>query len=303
MSVSLEAPLLAATINAMPRSSPTSRRRELSTRLKQLRLAADVTVDQAAETLGCSTDKIHWMERADWTDPKWRDVRDLLDRYGVTDDAEREELIALARTGGEKDWWQPYTKTLSKRRSKYPAYLGLEADATEALTYQLAVIPGLLQTDDYARALIEAGPDVVEPKEAEERIAIRRERQRVLTGDDPIRLWAVIDEAAIRRKVGGSDVMRAQVAYLLEMARQPNIVVQVLPFARGAHPALAGSFTILSSGEDFPDVAYVETIGGELLIDAIEGVDRYRGVFRRLNIAAASPEDTIEMLLTEVNGT
>lgn len=303
MSVSLEAPSLAATINAMPRSSPTSRRRELSTRLKQLRLAADVTVEQAAETLGCSTDKIHWMERADWTDPKWRDVRDLLDRYGVTDEAERNELTGLARTGGEKDWWQPYAKTLSKRRSKYSAFLGLEADATEQLTYQLAVIPGLLQIDDYARALMEANPDAFGATEIEERVEVRRERQRLLAGDDPLRLWAVIDEAAIRRKVGGDEVMRDQIAYLVEVAKQPNVTLQLLPFESGAHPALAGAFTILSSGEGFPDVTYVETIGGELLIDSLEGVDRYRDVFRRLNVAAASPRDTIAMLAAEVDST
>jgi transcriptional regulator with XRE-family HTH domain len=141
MSVSLAGSARIATIDAMPRSSPTSRRRDLSTRLKQLRVEADVTVEEAAGALGCSTDKIHWIERADWTDPKWRDVRDLLDRYGVTDKATRDELIALAKTGGEKDWWQPYGRTLSKRRSRYPAYLGLEADAMGVLTYELAVVP------------------------------------------------------------------------------------------------------------------------------------------------------------------
>lgn len=299
MSVSLEARPFAATINAMPRSSPTSRRRELSKRLKELRIAAGATVEEAAETLGCSTDKIHWIERADWTDPKWRDVRDLLDRYGVNDEAERQELIDLAKTGGEKDWWQPYVKTLSKRRSKYSAFLGLEADAMEQLTYQLAVIPGLLQIDDYARALMETSPDIPGEKEIEERLEVRRERQRLLSGDDPLRLWAVIDEAALRRKVGGEDVMRQQVAYLVEVAKQPNVTLQVLPFDAGAHPALAGSFTILSSDEGFPDVAYVETIGGELLIDSIEGVDRYRDVFRRLNVAAASPADTLALLRAE----
>src|SRR3954471_11308801 len=165
MSVFRAGPSLAATIDAMPRSSPTSRRRQLSKRLKELRTAAEVTVEDAAETLGCSTDKIHWIERADWTDPKWRDVRDLLDRYGVTDETVREELIELAKTGGDKDWWQPYSKTLARRRSKYSAYLGLEADTTGILTYELAVVPGLLQTIDYARALLKHGPDDIDDQE------------------------------------------------------------------------------------------------------------------------------------------
>lgn len=299
MSVFLDAERAPATINAMPRSTATSRRYELATRLKQLRLGAGVTVEEAAGALGCSTDKIHWMERADWTDPKWRDVRDLLDRYGLTDEAERAELIGLARTGGEPDWWQPYVKTLSKRRSKYSAFLGREANATEQLTYQLAVIPGLLQIDEYASALMKASPDALSPKEIEERLEVRRERQRLLSGDDPLRLWAVIDEAVLRRKVGGDKVMRQQIAYLIQVAGQSNVTLQMLPFSSGAHPALAGSFTILSSAEGFPDVTYVEAIGGDLLIGSPAGVDRYREVFRRLNVAAASPEDTIALLLAE----
>lgn len=292
-----------ATIDGMPRSSPTSRRRDLSKRLKQLREENHVSVEEAAEALGCSTDKIHWIERADWTDPKWRDVRDLLDRYGVTDNATRDELIELAKTGGERDWWQPYSRTLSKRRSKYSTYLGLEADATGLLTYQLSVIPGLLQTDEYAHALIESGPDVFDAQEVDELVKVRAERRRILEGDDPVQLWAVIDEAALRRQVGGSDVMRAQLKALVELGGRTNITLQVVTFDQGAHPALAGSFTILSFGEGFPDVAYVETIGGELLVDKDEGVERYRQVFRRMNVAATRPDATIAMLAAQAADT
>jgi len=246
--------------------------------------------------LGCSTDKIHWIERADWTDPKWRDVRDLLDRYGVADEATRKELIELAKTGGEKDWWQPYNRTLSRRRSKYSAYLGLEADAAGILTYELAVVPGLFQTADYARALIAAGPNELDVDEVEVRVKVRAERKRLLYGDDPVPIWAVIDEAALRRAVGGDDVMRTQIECLHELAQRPHITIQVLRFDQGAHPAQTGSFTVLSFGEGHPDIAYVETTGGELLIDDFESVDRYRRVFRRLNVAALKPEDTITLL-------
>ncbi len=287
----------------MPRSSPTARRRELSTRLKELREAANVSVEEAAKELDCSSDKIHWIERADWTNPRARDVRDLLGRYGVTDQATVDELIGLARSGGEKDWWQPFTRSLSKRRSKYSAYLGLEASASTILTYQLAVIPGLLQTDDYARAIIQAGPDEIDGTEIEERVKVRAGRGQVLTGDDPAQLWAIIDEAALRRVVGGADVMRAQLRHLLEMARLPNITIQALRFGAGAHPALSGAFTVLSSGQGYPDVAYVEAIGGELLIDGVDGVDRYHRVFRHLIARASDPADTLSILDTEVTGT
>ncbi len=273
----------------MPRSSPTARRRELSTRLKELREAAGVSVEEAAEELDCSTDKIHWIERADWTNPRARDVRDLLRRYGVTDQHTIDELIDLARTGGEKDWWQPYSKTLSKRRSKYSAYLGLEAGASGILTFELAVIPGLLQTDEYARALIEAGPDEIDEAEIAERVKVRAGRRRVLTGDDPAKLWAIIDEAALRRPIGGSEVMQVQISYLLQLARQPNVTLQVVPFSAGAHPALSGPFTLMSFDQGYPDVAYVETIGGEVVIDSIDGVDRYHRVFRRLIAGANEP--------------
>lgn len=299
MSVSLAGSKPIATIDAMPRSSPTSRRRELSKQLKDLREESGVSVAEAAKALGCSTDKIHWIERADWTDPKWRDVRDLLDRYGVTDKATRDELIKLAKTGGERDWWQPYSRTLSKRRSRYPAYLGLEADAMGILTFELAMVPGLLQIDDYAEALIEAGPNELDAKEVDVRVKVRAERRRILSGDEPAQMWAVIDESALRRQIGGTEVMRAQIEHLIELGRRPNINIQILSFDQGAHPALSGSFTVLSFGEGYPDVAYVETIGGELLIDEVESVDRYRRVFRRLNVAAVRPEDTITMLVAQ----
>ena len=283
--------------------SPTVRRRELSERLKQLRVAAGVTAEEAAGALGCSTDKIHWMERAGWTDPKWRDVRDLLDRYGVTDTELRSDLIELAKSGGERDWWQPYGRTLSRRHSKYSSYLGLEGSASGILTYDPAIVTGLLQTDDYARALLAAGPDEIDGEEIEERVALRAERRRrILAGDGSARLRAVVDEAALRRAVGGPDVMRAQVAHLIEMAAWPNIVLQVAPFSAGANPALSGACTLLQFDAGYPDVAYVEAIGGELLIDNPDGVERYRRVLRRLTATAAGPKDTIALLANATAG-
>jgi hypothetical protein len=118
-----------------------------------------------------------------------------------------------------------------------------------------------------------------------------------------VSLWAVIDEAALRRQIGGPGVMSAQVAHLLDAARRPNVTIQVLPFSAGAHPSLSGPFTVLTFDSGFPDVAYIEAIGGELLIDRAEGVGRYKRVFRQLNVLASKPEDTIELLAAEVAGT
>lgn len=277
----------------MPWTSPTLRRRELSARLKQLREQAKIGVGEAAEALGCSTDKIHWIERAEWNRPRWRDVRDLLECYGVTDERLRDYLIQLARDSSQQDWWHPYRSMLSET---YTTYIAFEGEAEEILTFELAVVPGLLQTADYARALNKAGPAEIDNDEVEERVKVRATRQQILERSDPTRLFAVIDEAALRRPVGSPEVMHAQLKHLVEIAAHPKITVQVLPFSAGPHPGTGGPFTILSfPGAGVPDAAYIATISGELLIES-PGVDRYRSVFRRLNARALSPESTIAMI-------
>lgn len=292
MSASLTAGKRSPTISPMPRTSPTLRRRELSKRLKELREKASVSVAEAADALGCSIDKIHWIERGEWNRPRWRDVRDLLDKYAVTDQKLRDYLMELAREGVQKDWWHPYRKMLSEA---YSTYIAFEGDADELLTFELSVIPGLLQTEDYARALIRKGPAELDDADIEKRVEIRAERQRILEGDDPLRLFAVLDEAALRRTVGGPEVMRAQLRHLIEMAARPNITLQVIPFDAGPHPGTGGRFTIISFPGEDPDAVYIETIAGELLIES-EGVGRYRRAFRRLNAEALSPEDTIALI-------
>ena len=293
MSGSRLIPARSSTIGGMPWTSPTLRRRELSARLKELREKAGIDVAAAAEALGCSTDKIHWIERAEWNRPRWRDVRDLLDRYGVTNERLRNYLLQLARDSGQQDWWHPYKAMLSET---YTTYIAFEGEAEELLTFELAVIPGLLQTENYARALNREGPAELGADEIEERVKVRAERQRILERPDPVRLFAVIDEAALRRKVGGDEVMRDQLQHLVDMAAHPKITIQILPFAAGPHPGTGGRFTILTfPGAATPDAVYIATIAGELLIES-GGVDRYRSVFRRLNAKALSPEDTIAMI-------
>lgn len=293
MPFSLSVVTTSLTIDAMPRSTPTLRRRRLSAELRRLREQAGISAQEAADALGCSTDRIHWIERAGWNKPRWRDVRDLLDAYGVTEQVVRDQLITLAREGGQKDWWAPYSRMLSKR---YTAYIGLEAEAAEVLTFEPLVVPGLLQVDDYARALIKAGTADIDAVEIEQRATVRAERQRILGGDHPARLWAVIYEAALRCPIGGADVMKAQLEWLIESAQKPWITLQVVPFEVGPHPGLCGPFTLLSFPEGDPDAVYVETIGGELLLEEPADVATYQRVFRKLNIAALNPADTITML-------
>jgi transcriptional regulator with XRE-family HTH domain len=293
MSGSLMRQRPSSTIGGMPWTSPTLRRRELSTRLKELREKAGVSVAEAAEALGCSVDKIHWIERAEWNRPRWRDVRDLLDAYRVTDERLRDYLIQLAKDSGQQDWWHPYKAMLSE---EYTTYIAYEGEAEELLAFELSIIPGLLQTADYTEALTREGPAELDADEIAQRVKIRGERQRILERDNPVRLFAVIDEAALRRPVGGEEVMRAQLQHLIDMAAHPKITLQVLPFAAGPHPGTGGRFTILRfPGPASPDAVYIETIAGELFIQSGD-VDRYQSVYRRLNAKAMSPDDTIAMI-------
>jgi transcriptional regulator with XRE-family HTH domain len=281
----------------MSRSTPTLRRRYLSAELKRLRTEAGVSAGDAAEALGCSIDKIHWIERAGWSHPKWRDVRDLLDAYGVTAGPKRAELIALARESGGQDWWQPYSRMLSR---KYTAFIGMEADAASVLTFELCVVPGLLQTEDYARAAITAGPAELTAHEVDQRVAVRMERQRIFHRGGSRRLCAVVDEAALRRPVGGPNVMRDQIEHLIELADHPAIALRVVPFSAGPHPSTTGSFTLLSFTEGSPTAVYAETVGGDVLLEEPAEIAAYEQVFHRLNAMALTPEDTITALTGNV---
>lgn len=279
------------TIDGMSRSTPTLRRRYLSAELKRLRAEAGVSAGLAADALGCSTDKIHWIERAGWTHPKWRDVRDLLDAYGVSDERKREELIDLAREGGGTEWWQPYSRMLSK---KYTAFIGLEGDANGVLTFGLCSVPCLLRTEEYSRAAIGAGPYELTPYELDQHVAVCAERQRIFYEGGSRRLYAVVDEAALRRPMGGPGVMRAQIEHLIALAGDPRITVRIVPFSAGPQPS-AGAFTLLSFA-DGPAAVYAETVGGDVLLEHPLEVAGYQKVFHRLNTMALTPEDTIAAL-------
>lgn len=277
----------------MPNPSPTLRRRSLSGELYRLRKAKGFTAEQVDQAHDWTKGKTARMERNEWVRPDPNDIRLMLNHYGVTDDHRREELLTWARQGRERGWWQPYRQMLSPI---YTTYIGLESGASALRLFELAVIPGLLQTADYARSLMERRPGALTPDEIDKRIDIRMERQKILFGDNPTHLRAIIDEAALRRGAGGTEVMRAQMHHLLEMAALPNVEIQVIPFSAGTHAGTQGPFTILEFADatDRP-AAYLENGAGELFLEYPD-VDQYLDTFERLVAIAVSPEHTIRLV-------
>ena len=264
-------------------ASPTLRRRELGSRLRQLRMAQGKTAEDVAQALMVSATKITRLETGA-RGVNMRDIRDLCNFYEVSE-AEREHLMRLARQSREDSWFQHYDL-------QHPTYIGLEASAASIADYKSDVINGLLQTERYARAILEATlPDPTEDK-IEQNVESRRVRQRLLTDEPPLSLWAVIHEAAVRTYIGGPDVMREQLETLVERAAQPNVDLQLLPFTAGAHPAINSTFTLLHFREEVPDVVYVEGLLGEHYLEARADIERYRRVFDQLRAMALSPKDS-----------
>jgi transcriptional regulator with XRE-family HTH domain len=264
--------------------SPIASRRELSASLHMLRIRKGLTVRQVANYLMCSEGKVRRME-ANFRAGTARDVRDLCDLYGVTDEAERDRMMTLAVEGKQQAWWQPYGLS-------YETYVGLEADALAISAFQSSVVHGLLHTADYARANHEGSMPRFSPERIEMQIEAKLIRQSILVRDNPPRLAVVLDEAALHRMIGGRQVMAVQMAKILERSILPNVVVQVLPFVRGAHPAMESNFTILQLPDPTPGVVFVEGLIGSTYLDSSEDLKRYHEIFRKLQSIALSPKDT-----------
>lgn len=280
-------------VTASPGSGPTVLRILLGSQLRRLREAKGLSREEAGYTIRASESKMSRLElgRVSF---KERDVADLLILYGVTDADEREALSNLARQANRPGWWHKYSNILP---SWFEPYVGLEGAATHIRTYEVQFVPGLLQTKDYTRAVMVVGQPGASAEEIDHRISLRMNRQRLLTRPDPPRLWAVIDEAALRRAIGGPDVIRAQLQHLITMTKLPNVTIQVMPFRSGGHAAECGAFIILRFAEpDLPDVVYVEHLTGALYLDKREDVDRYAEVMDRLAVQAEEPDDTPDIL-------
>jgi hypothetical protein len=274
-------------------SGPTVLRMLLGAHLRNLREAQGISREDAGWEIRASESKISRMElgRVSF---KERDVADLLTLYRVNDDEERNRLLVLAREANTPGWWHRYGDVLP---DWFQSYIGLEAAAALIRTYEVQFIPGLLQTRDYARAVVLLDHGRAPAEEIERRLDLRMARQRLVTRPGPPQLWAVVDEAVLRRPIGGLEVMRAQIEALIEVTTLPNVRLQVVGFEVGGHAAAGGSFSILRfPDQDLPDVVYVEQLTSALYLDKRDDVDHYAAAMERLCVEAEPPARTVDVL-------
>ena len=272
---------------------PTVLRMMLGSQLRRFRETAGVTPEQAAYEIRASRSKISRMEHGR-VGFKGRDVNDLLTLYGVHDEQIRTRMLAFAEQASTPGWWSKYDDVLP---DWFEAFLGLEGAASVIRTFELQFVYGLFQTEDYARAVTLLGNKTASAEEIDRRVSVRLKRQAVLAGPDPPQVWSVMDEAVLRRPVGGRTVMRAQLAHLIEVASQPRVTIQVVPFARGGHAAAGGSFTVLRFAEpEVPDIVYIEQLTSALYLDSREDVDHYLEVMNELSTEALAPARSAALL-------
>jgi hypothetical protein len=272
---------------------PTVLRIQLGAHLRRLRESKGITREDAGWQIRASGSKISRMElgRVSF---KERDVADLLTLYGVADEREHAELLALARQANTPGWWHQFGDILPPW---FQSYLGLESAASLIRTYEVQFVPGLLQTADYARAVIRLGHSNASNQEIERRIELRRSRQQVLKKANPPKLWAVIDEAVLRRPIGGAQVMGAQIEALIEASKLPHIRLQIIPFDAGGHAAAGGPFAILRFPDpELPDVVYVEQLTTAQYLDKRDDVDNYAIAMEQVCIEAEPPDRTATIL-------
>jgi transcriptional regulator with XRE-family HTH domain len=275
------------------RSGPMALRIALGAHLRRLREASGITPSQAGDAIRATHSKISRLERGR-SGAKQRDVADLLTLYGVTDEAEREELLALARQAGTPGWWQQYNDVVPRW---FELYVGLERAASIIRTYEVQFVHGLLQAEDYARAVILIANAHASADEIDRRVSVRMKRQQLLTQPDAPELWTVLDEAVLRRPPGGPVVMRAQIEHLLEMTDLPNVTLQIVPFDVGPHAAAGGPFTVLRFPEpDLPDLVYLEQLDSALYLDHPDQVVNYVTIMDQLCVQALSMAASKKML-------
>ena len=273
----------------MAKRSPTVRERRLARALRHLREEAGLTIEDVAEKLEISPSTVSRMETAQ-VGVRPRDLRFLLDLYEVTE-AERDQLLQIARERRQQQWWQEYADLPNI------AVAPLEAEASAISQYSAQLVPGLLQTEAYARAVLKAIRLDAKAGDIDRRLELRIHRQPLLTGEHAPEYWAVLDEAVVRREVGGPAIMAEQLGHLIEVTKRPNVTLQVLPFTSGEHAGMDGEFTILHYREsDDPDVVYIENTGSDLYLEAPEVTRRYNKIFDHLRAAAQNPGESIRTL-------
>ncbi|GGQ61648.1 helix-turn-helix domain-containing protein [Streptomyces asoensis] len=271
--------------------NPTVRRRRLGQELRRLRELKGMTAEEVAERLLVSQSKISRLENGRRSISQ-RDVRDLCGVYEVEDQRMVDSLMEMAKDSRQQGWWHAFGDV------PYSVYIGLETDAASLRVYDPQVVPGLLQTRQYAEALISGALPEAPPADIDKRIQVRLRRQeRISTTDNPLRLWAVLDEAALRREVGNRQVMIEQLDYLLEMSQLPHVTVQLIPFTMGAHPGVSGQYAIL----EFPDAAdssvvYIEGVTSDLYLEKPQDVQKYSVMYEHLRAQALNADQTREFI-------
>ena len=267
---------------------PTVASSRLAAELRAERERAGLTREAVAHEMGWAATKV-WRMENDKSRILARDVRRLMKLYEV-DDAKAEALVELARLAREPEWWHRYSGAIPEW---FQVYVVLEATASEVREYESELVPGTMQTEAYARAIMSTAPILDSDDEIEEKITVRIKRQARLMGENPLNLWVVLNEAVIRRTVGGPEVMREQLDHLVKLARTRNVTLQVLPFDAGEHAAMLGSFHLMRFPNDNPDKIYVELQTGGVYSQKAEEVERYSLVFDHLRARALGPEQTI----------
>jgi transcriptional regulator with XRE-family HTH domain len=275
------------------RGGPTALRILLGAQLRRLREAKQITLEDAGYVIRASGSKISRLETGR-VGFKSRDIADLLTLYGVTDEQERTTLQELARQASAVGWWHDYADVTP---NWFEPYVGLEEAAASIRSYEIQFVPGLLQTPDYARAVALLGHPPRSGEAVERRVRLRMARQAVLTRPSPVHLWAVLDEAVLRRPIGGADVMRGQLEHLIEVSARSNVSLQVVPLDMGGHAAAGGPFSILRFGErDLPDLVYLEQLTSALYLDKRDTVDHYLVVMDRLCVEALSTSNSVDAI-------
>ncbi|MEV0402281.1 helix-turn-helix transcriptional regulator [Actinoallomurus sp. NPDC050550] len=268
------------------RRRPTLRLRRLAAEMRRRREEAGLTQDEVFEQTSINPATLYRVENA-ISRPQLRTLRALLDLYGVNDERTA-YLLTLLRESDQRGWLETIGIDLPERLTTYVEF---EDEARIVWNYQPSFVPGLLQTEAYARAIVHGLMPEASRAAVDSRVAVRMHRQRLLTRENPLRFWTIMSEGALRHRVGGSDVMREQMTRILEAADAPNVTMQVIPFDAGAHPGMLGSFAVLRFGqEDLPDVVYVDSMAGDLFLDQSADVERCASTFEYLRAVALSPE-------------
>ena len=276
-----------------PTRGVTARRIVLGTQLRRLREAAGISRADAGYVIRASDSKVSRLELGRVAF-KERDVADLLSTYGITDPEERDTFLAMVRKANEPGWWRRYTDVIP---SWFQDFVGLEESAARIQTYELQFVPGLLQTEAYARAVLTRGRPDYAPPDTERRIVLRSQRQKLLTSPYPPRLWAVLDESILHRPIGGLRVLREQLEFLLEQSKQPHITIQIVPHQLSGYAA-ENPFQLLRFAEpELPDVVYIEHLGGGLFLDGVEEIEIYSRALDRLAVDAETPDRSRQLLI------